>query len=152
MTRCSLVIILVLATATTSLMTQDLAIPFVVGVWGQGDAIIPFADFDGQSWRGSWPTPVETLHSLTPLPQIPAAWWGRSTFQPTWEVVESDGGRRHVQITGTVSAALGSGCSSNLGLKTDAPANAYQYGSVVATNRAGVAESVETTNSRRTDW
>jgi hypothetical protein len=138
--------------AATHVVAQDAPSPFVVGVWGQGDAIIPFADFDGRRWRSSWPAPVETEPDLRPLPQIPAAWWGRSTFQPAWELVEANGRRRTIRIIGTGPAALGSGCSSNLGLKTDAGANTYQYGTVLASSRAGTIEPVETLTSTAVDW
>ena len=40
-----LVVILVLTAAR--LVAQDATPPFVVGVWGPGEAILPFADFDG---------------------------------------------------------------------------------------------------------
>jgi hypothetical protein len=124
----------------------------VVGVWGQGDAIIPFADFDGRQWRSSWPAPTADKPDPTPLSRIPAAWWGRSSFQPTWEIVEPTGHRRITRITGTDSAGLGSGCSVNLALKTDVPAETYGYGAVLAANHAGVIEPVQALTSDSTEW
>jgi hypothetical protein len=147
--------VLVLAPAATlwfSLTAQGQMAPFVVGVWGEGDAIIPFADFDGQRWRSNWPSPVEAEPDATPLEKIPAAWWGRSTYEPTWELVEPQGTRRRVQITGTAPAGLGSGCSSNLGLTTDAPAKTLPYGGVLAASRSGVVEPVDTLASNAADW
>ena len=132
---------------------QDELVPFVVGVWGQGDAIIPFADFDGVRWRSSWPAPEAShLENLTEPRQIPAAWWGRSVFQPIWELVEPDGRRRPLRITGIARAALGSSCSSNLGLKTDAPTDTYQYGTVIAASHLGAIEAVQTLTSKTLDW
>jgi hypothetical protein len=135
-----------------SLMAQGQTAPFVVGVWGQGDAIIPFADFDGQHWRSNWPSPIEAEPDATPLQQIPAAWWGASNFQPTWELVQPNGARRSVQVIGTATAGLGSGCSSNLGLKTDAPIDTFQYGDLLASNRSNVVEPVEKLTSNAADW
>jgi hypothetical protein len=126
--------------------------PFVVGVWSQGDAVIPFADFDGQRWRSSWPAAVDSAPNLRPLEQVPAAWWGASTFQPAWELVEPTGRRRSIQITGTDAAGLGSSCSTNVGLKTNVPANTYQYGTVLAANRAGAIEPIETLTPKAFDW
>ena len=150
--RCGAAVVVLTLTAATHIVAQDATSPFVVGVWGQGDAIIPFADFDGRRWRSSWPAPVETEPDPRPLQRIPAAWWGRSTFQPAWELVEANGRRRNIQITGTASAALGSGCSSNLGLTTDAGARTYQYGTVLASSRAGAIEPVETLTSTAAEW
>lgn len=136
----------------THVVAQDATSPFVVGVWGQGDAIIPFADFDGRRWRSSWPAPAEAEPDPRPLQRLPVAWWGRSTFQPTWELVEPNGRRRSVQITGTDSAGMGSSCSINIGLKTDVPANTFQYGTVLAANRAGVIEPVQAITFDATEW
>jgi hypothetical protein len=66
-------------------------------------------------------------------------------------VLEPDGARRSVQITGTASAGLGSGCSSNLGLKTDAPSDTFRYGNVLAANRSGVVEPVDKLTSDTAD-
>jgi hypothetical protein len=140
------------AAAGTHVVAQDATPPFVVGVWGQGDAIIPFADFDGQRWHSSWPDPSEITPESRPLQRIPAAWWGSSIFQPTWELIESTGRRRTIQITGTDSTALGSSCSLNLGLKTDVPANTYELGTVLAANRAGVIESVRALTADDDEW
>jgi hypothetical protein len=151
MTRRGIALIVILA--SPSLLTaQDATTPFVVGVWGQGDAVIPFADFDGRSWRTSWPAPVDTEPDSRRLEQIPASWWGRSTFQPRWELLEPSGRRLSIQLTGTTAAGLGSGCSSNLGLKTSAPAGTYQYGTVLAASRPGVVEPVEVLTPDIADW
>jgi hypothetical protein len=150
--RCAAVVLALTVVAAGHVVAQDAPSPFVVGVWGQGDAIIPFADFDGHRWRSSWPLPVEAGLDSTPLRRIPAAWWGRSTFQPTWELVEPDGSRRSVQVTGTAPAGLGSSCSSNLGLKTDAPAETFRYGNVLAANRPGVVEPVDKLALHSADW
>jgi hypothetical protein len=120
--RGAAVVLALTAIAATHVVAQEAPSPFVVGVWGEGDAIIPFADFDGRRWRNNWPAPVETEPSPRGLKQIPAAWWGSSAYQPAWELVEADGRRRTVRITGTGAAGLGSGCSRNLALKTDAGA------------------------------
>lgn len=153
MTRLGAALILALALALhTALMAQGQTAPFVVGVWGEGDAIIPFADFDGQRWRSSWPLPVNAEPDSTPLQRIPAAWWGGSTFQPIWELVEPNGARRSVQVTGTAPAGLGSGCSRNLGVKTDAPVDTFQYGNVLAANRSGVIEPVNKLTSGTAEW
>jgi hypothetical protein len=153
MTRLGASLIIVLAmTPGFALMAQGQTAPFVVGVWGQGDAIIPFADFDGQRWRSNWPSPVEAQPDSIPLSQIPAEWWGRSTFRSTWELIEPNDGRRSVQITGTAPAGLGSDCSGSLGLKTDAPVETFPYGTVLAASRSGVVEPVNKLASNAAGW
>jgi hypothetical protein len=136
----------------TQVVAQEAVAPFVVGVWGQGDAIIPFADFDGRRWRSSWPAPVDGQPDSRPLQQIPSTWWGRSAFYPTWEILESTGRRRRVEITATGAAGLGSSCSINIALKTDVPSNTYMYGSVLAANRVGVIQPVQALTSASADW
>jgi hypothetical protein len=150
--RGTALLLALIALRATHIVAQDAISPFVVGVWGQGDAIIPFADFDGRSWRSSWPAPNEIAPDLLPLQRLPAAWWGRSTFEPTWELVEPNGRRRNVQITGTGFARMGSGCSINIALKTDVPANTYNYGTVLAANRAGVIDPVQALTSDAVEW
>src|SRR4051812_22761711 len=128
------------------------ALPFVVGVWADPDSVIPFADFDGHRWRSSWPAPTDPAPEPMPVRQIPGSWWGRSAFQTTWEVIELDGARRHIRVTGTTPARLGSGCSGNLALTTDAPAGRYSYATVVAASRPGAIDPVQTLTSNTTDW
>ncbi len=141
-----------MAFAAVSAVAQQPVTPFVVGIWGAPDGIIPFADFDGQRWRSSWPAPQETVPDERALQHVPAAWWGRSTFQPTWEVIESGGGRRAAQITATGYAGLGSSCAVTTALKTNVPAETYGYGEVLAANRAGVLEPVRTVTAGSSEW
>ena len=133
-------------------VAQDTTVPFAVAVWGQGNVLLPFADFDGRRWRGSWPEPVNGEPDIRPIPQIPRAWWGRSAFAPTWEIVQRDGLRRSARVTGTGAGALGSGCSINIGLKTDIAGNKDEYGSALASNRPGVIEPVRPLLSGTSDW
>ena len=133
------------------LTAQGQRAPFVVGVWGQDDAIIPFADFDGHRWRSSWPSAVDQDPEAIPLQRIPARWWGRSTFQTSWELLEPTGARRGVRIVATGPTGLGSGCSRTLGLRTDAPAT-YQYGEVLASSRSGVVEPIDQLTSNAAHW
>ena len=152
MTRRAVLILLLAITSPLLSKAQNETLPFVVGVRGQGDAVIPFADFDGQRWRSSWPAAVDTAPEPRPLERVPSSWWGASTFQPIWEIVEPTGRRRPIQITRIEETSLGSSCSVNLGLKTDAPANTYQHGTVLAVNRAGAIEPIETLTSKTSDW
>ena len=152
-TRRSAALLLVLASAAScGLAAQRPAPPFVVAVWGTGDALIPFADFEGHRWRASWPEPVNAEVHAIPVEQIPADWWGASAFQPTWELLEPNGRRRRVRITGTTPASLGSGCSINLGLTTDVPPNNFRYGTVLATNQPGILKPVDTLTPDTSSW
>ena len=67
-------------------------------------------------------------------------------------MIEPNGRRRSIQITGTAPTGLGSSCSRNLGLKTDVPANTFQYGAVLAANRPGVVQPVVKLMSPGADW
>src|SRR5688572_16912860 len=125
--------------AGTRVSGQDALRPYVVAVWSEtGNSaktgvILPFADFDGQRWRSSWHTPIDTSDGasapppLRQLRNIPATWWGPSDFQPTWEMLDPSGRRRSFQVTGTRWTGLGSSCSASVGLATDVPANVYGY-------------------------
>jgi hypothetical protein len=131
---------------------QQPFVPFVVGVWGQGEAIIPFADFDGERWRTNWREPGDRTSPNVPLPRIPAAWWGRAAFTERWEILEPDGHRRDARLVGTTDAGLGSNCSGNIGLRTDVPKGTYTYGRVLAASRPGVVEPVTTIRPGSADW
>ena len=162
MTRRRLVLVLV-TFAAADLGAQRPLPPFVVGVWvtdqaAKQGAIIPFADFDGKQWHSNWPAPLDTSDGapapppLTPLSTIPPAWWGRSNFEPTWELIEPTGQRRSLTIKGTDWAGHGSSCSANIGLLTNVPTRAYGYRDVLAANRAGVVEPVTTLTSTSAEW
>ncbi len=146
-----LLLFVVLVTGQPRLGAQDVA-PFVVGVWGQGNAVIPFADFDGTRWRTSWPAPVEDEPASRPLGQIPPAWWGLASFSQTWEVLEPSGRRVPIRITGTGPAALGSSCAINLGLTASIPVARYQYATVLAASRPGAVDPVETLSPASAHW
>jgi len=147
----------------TGVVAQRELPPFVVGVWVTGQsakqsAIIPFADFDGTQWHSNWPEPLDTSAGapapppLRPLSKIPSQWWGRSNFEPTWELIEPTGQRRSLQIKGTEWWGHGSSCSANIGLLTNVPTREYEYGDVLAANRAGIIEPVTTFTSRSAEW
>jgi hypothetical protein len=157
-----LVLALVAFPATGVIAQRELP-PFVVGVWITGQsakqsAIIPFADFDGAQWHSSWPEPLDTSAGapapppLRPLSKIPSKWWGRSNFEPTWELIEPTGRRRSLQIKGTEWWGHGSSCSANIGLLTNVPTRAYEYRDVLAANRAGIIEPVTTLTSTSAEW
>jgi hypothetical protein len=121
-----------------------------------GDAIVPFADFDGQRWHSNWPEPAQNIDTAPPPPpplqQIPAAWWGSSTSHSTWEVLDQAGHRRTVKITGTGEAGMGSSCIIQVGLRTDAYPGAYEFASVLASDRPGVIDPVRTLTSSASTW
>src|SRR3954469_4601737 len=94
-------IAIALAVSALDAAPQGPGEPFVVGVWADPDWIIPFADFDGRRWRSSWPGPAEPAPGPMPVRQVPPQWWGRSVFKPTWELIERDGVRRRIEVTGT---------------------------------------------------
>ena len=150
--RAAALLVVLAATASCALGAQSPSAPVVVAVWGNRDALIPFADFDGERWRPIWPEPVNGEVHPIPVEQIPADWWGRSSFQTTWETVETNGRRRRVQITGTTPTSLGSGCSINLGLTTDAPPKTFSHGSVLATNQLDIVEAIDTLTPPTPIW
>jgi hypothetical protein len=146
-------LILAFATAgSVMLAAQSPATPFVVAVGGTSDAIIPFAAFDGRRWRQIWPEPANADADPIPVERLPATWWGRSTFQSTWESIEPNGRRQPVQITGTAASNIGSGCANNLGLTTDAPAKTFVYGAALATNRSGILKRLDTLTPDTGAW
>jgi hypothetical protein len=134
------------------LLAQGPVPPFVVAVSGDNDTLLPFADFDGQRWRSSWRPPGEEAPDPLPLEQIPPAWWGRSAFQPAWEVLDPATGRRQLQVVGTEATGLGSGCSWNLGLKTDGSNRTYPRGHTIAASRPGVVSPVESSSRDSAEW
>ena len=150
--RAAALLVVLVATASGALGAQSRSAPVVVAVWGDRDALIPFADFDGERWRPIWPEPVNGEVHPIPVEQIPAEWWGRSSFQTTWEIVEPNGRRRGVRITGTTPTSLGSGCAINLGLTTDAPPKTFSYGSLLATNQSDVVEAIGTLTPDTPIW
>jgi hypothetical protein len=128
-------------------------VPFAVGILTTNDAVLPFADFDGQRWRRSWPPPpLDTVAQPIPLSRIRSAWWRRSGFQSRWELVEPNGRRREVQITGTTTANLGSECSFNVALTTDLPAQSRQHIHGLAADRAGVIEPASPVTIDSAEW
>jgi hypothetical protein len=157
MFRRSAVLVLAALAAAPLVDAQHELAPFVVGVWSY-DSLIPFADFDGKRWRGSWPEPLDTSDSgpqVTPtiprLSRIPSTWWGSSQFEPTWELVERGGQRRAIQITGTTLASYGSSCTANVGLQTNLPDEAYSH-HLLATNAPGVIQQVRELKPGAGDW
>jgi hypothetical protein len=73
--RGAAVVLALISLTATHIVAQRTTQPFVVGVWGQGDAISPFTDFDGRRWHSSWPAPTETEPDRLLLQRLPAAWW-----------------------------------------------------------------------------
>jgi hypothetical protein len=149
--RAALLLVILLAANQAGLGAQEVT-PFVVGIWGQFTAVIPFADFDGSRWRSSWPAPDETEPARRTLDQIPSRWWGPTSFSPTWEVLEPAGRRVPIQITGTGLAALGSSCAANLGLTANIPVERYQYATVLAASRPGAIDPIEALAPGSADW
>jgi len=155
--RSTTVVLLLAALPTPQMRAQAPFVPFVVAVWS-ANALLPFADFDGTRWRSSWPQPVDIssggpgiLPIIPPLAKIPSRWWGRSTFQPAWELLEPDGRRRTVQIRGTLMGSVGTSCSATVGLRTNLPVDAYER-HALAVSRPGVLEPIASATATHADW
>jgi hypothetical protein len=120
--------------------------PFVLAILADNNTLLPFASFDGARWRKTWPEPVEDVDPkrLNSPERIPRAWWGGMPFQPLWEVIEAGGRRSRVRIVGSNWSGMGSSCSSNIGMKIDAPVKTYQAYRALAASRPGVIEPVMT--------
>jgi hypothetical protein len=131
------------------LAAQEASAPFAVGVW-TGEAILPFAAFDGVRWQSSWPASNgDTEPAVPQIGRIPPAWWGPAAFSDRWDLLEP-GGRRHgVRLAGTAVAEFHS-CDMNVGLTLDGPGRSYERGSI-AVSRPGAIDVVTDLESSSPD-
>jgi hypothetical protein len=142
------VITLAVLTAPPS-FTQNITLPFAVGAWSADAIILPFAAFDGESWRTIWREPSDAAPDLPAVADIPREWWGGAPLAMTWEVLRTDGSRFTANVIGTEDASLGSGCSLNVGLMTDANGKTFR---ALAANRPGVIFPVHRPAATSEEW
>ncbi|MGE3276627.1 MAG: hypothetical protein AB7O67_16055 [Vicinamibacterales bacterium] len=134
------------------LAASQASLPFTLGIAGSADAIVPFATWDGQRWKNSWPEPVDDARPPLSFEDIPAEWWGAADRSETWELLTSDGRRLGTRITGAVGANIGSGCANTPGLTTSVPDGTYALQEGLATSRPGLLEPVRTLAPGGADW
>ena len=94
-----------------------------LGVLRADGILMPFASFDGDDWRASWPADLFGRELPASVGDVPREWWGG--FQPdTWRLA----GREDVTPAGVKLVApvrIMTGRHRRLGLRTDyPPANA----------------------------
>jgi hypothetical protein len=91
-----------------------------VGILREDAVLIPFATFDGKTWRNEWPVPAEDNRPAR-LPRlladVPREWWGGREPATRWEVLRANGVPLRVAVTGV--ASFETHCQSNVGLATD---------------------------------
>lgn len=62
-----------------------------LGVMRADGVLLPFASFDGDDWKASWPTDLFSQTLPATVSSIPRAWWGGA--EPSeWRVFPPDGG------------------------------------------------------------
>ena len=142
----------VAATVSADVVARKALSPFVVGILGQENAIIPFADFDGRLWRNSWPNFPDGDRDLIPLERNPQARCNPAGSTRPRRSSTANGRRRNLQNFGNhTSARLGSDCSGSVALTTDLPEKTYQY-AVLAANRPGIVRPIRSLTPDSADW
>jgi hypothetical protein len=95
------------------------ALPFLVAALRRDGVVIPFAAFDGKSWKAPWPLDVDPKDMPESLQDIPRGWWGRfgqpSELTPWANGVNRGVVRLHLEKP----ALLHVMCSTRVGIATD---------------------------------
>jgi len=60
--------------------------PFGIGVLRRDGIVIPFAGFDGNRWRASWPAAKDQVDVPVNVPSVPGGWWGKAGPHDQWQV------------------------------------------------------------------
>ena len=79
--------------------------------------LLPFASFDGDDWRASWPSDLSGQDLPVNLASVPRSWWGGTEPGP-WRLFTPDGGAPQ-QVTPGAPAMIRVGAAVRLGLRTD---------------------------------
>ena len=107
------------AVAGAAVVAMGLAPPraaFSLAVLRRDGAVIPFASFDGGSWRNAWPAPRVELTVPINLDSVPKRWWGPSGLHDTWDAWVS-GTPQTVHATQPTWVDVH--CARHLALQTD---------------------------------
>ena len=78
--------------------------------------LFPFAAFNRDAWRVSWPLNLFTLEIPITLDAIPDRWWGTRTPQPKWRAHLVSGESADLELGAPVT--FRTFCSSRLGVST----------------------------------
>jgi hypothetical protein len=96
---------------------QERAKPFNLGVLRADGVLLPFASFDGEGWKASWPGDLFGRELPVSTASIPRDWWGGGEPQQ-WSVFPPDGGARQAFKTVAPTMFL-VGAERRFGLRTD---------------------------------
>ncbi len=106
---------LVLLLATTCLAQSR---SFIVGVLRADGLVVPFAAFDGKSWREAWEEPRLNVDIPVSIDSVPKRWWGSVAPASEWQAWLTDGSAPrtvHVEQPDLVPA----NCMRQVGLRMD---------------------------------
>jgi hypothetical protein len=88
----------------------------VLAVLRRDGLILPFAAFNGNSWKVPWPGPLRFMELPATLEAVPESWWGG--WRPgAWEAWLSDGTHRPLEVRSPTVSHMA--CGTRLSLKTD---------------------------------
>lgn len=88
-----------------------------LGVLRADGILLPFASFDGDDWRTSWPTDLMARELPASVASIPRDWW-RGSEPGEWRVVSSDD-QQSSPLKVLTPAMIRIGTSRRLALRTD---------------------------------
>ena len=95
--------------------------PFLVGVLRRDGVVIPFASFDGKSWKAVWPEAVNVAGADVPtdLSLVPREWWGKTGPLSQLVAWANGASRGVIHLNPGALARLRVMCSQRLGLRSD---------------------------------
>jgi hypothetical protein len=89
-----------------------------VGLLREDAVLVPFARFNGSTWRRAWPEPDQMAESEVPtLTNVPSRWWAGGSPVLQWELVKPTGARQAIRVSGTTWYECDYG--ENVGLATN---------------------------------
>jgi hypothetical protein len=108
--------LLTAALIAATVAAQTLRPVFAVGALRRDGVIVPFAVFDGKSWRTAWPPPAVDLTVPVTLAAVPSRWWGPTPPLATWQATTAAGARAVRVLQPDWVEIL---CRRQVGLRTD---------------------------------
>jgi hypothetical protein len=90
---------------------------FTIAVLRRDALIVPFATYDGKTWRNYWPAPGAGADIPISLGSVSKGWWGPVGPRETWQVWTADSPPHLVKVRQPDWAS--SYCHKAVGLRTD---------------------------------
>jgi hypothetical protein len=90
---------------------------FAVAVLRRDGVIVPFANYDGKSWRSTWPDPRQQVDVPIAVRDVPKRWWGSPGPVETWQAWIP--GRNPVALHVQQPDIVPTHCMRQVALRTD---------------------------------